>query len=252
MCGIVGYVGNSEALPILLSSLERLEYRGYDSAGIALIEDNDIFVQKEVGKIRELVKALWGRTSKSNCGIGHTRWATHGIPSIENAHPHTDPTNSFAIVHNGIIENYKELKEELIRDGYTFKSQTDTEVIVHLIAKYYKGDLLEATKRAVELLRGAFAFAVITKYEPERIIGVKQGSPLVIGVGENENFLASDIPAILPYTKQIIVLEDKEIADISKTGISIYDFSGIIKTKRPIFVPWDIVSAKSLDTNTSC
>jgi len=244
MCGIVGYVGNSEALPILLSSLERLEYRGYDSAGIALIEDNDIFVQKEVGKIRELVKALWGRTSKSNCGIGHTRWATHGIPSIENAHPHTDPTNSFAIVHNGIIENYKELKEELIRDGYTFKSQTDTEVIVHLIAKYYKGDLLEATKRAVELLRGAFAFAVITKYEPERIIGVKQGSPLVIGVGENENFLASDIPAILPYTKQIIVLEDKEIADISKTGISIYDFSGIIKTKHPIFVPWDIVSAE--------
>ncbi len=244
MCGIVGYIGNSEALPILLSSLERLEYRGYDSAGVALIEGDEIFVQKEVGKIRELVKTLWGKSFKANCGIGHTRWATHGAPSMENAHPHLDPTNSFAIVHNGIIENYKELKTELINQGHVFTSQTDTEVIVHLIAKYYKGDLLEAVKQTIELLKGAFAFAVIAKYEPERIIGVKQGSPLVIGIGENENFLASDIPAILPYTKQIIVLDDKEIADITKTGISIYDFEGNIKTKHSMFVPWDIVSAE--------
>ncbi|GAB6078233.1 glutamine--fructose-6-phosphate transaminase (isomerizing) [Hydrogenobaculum acidophilum] len=244
MCGIVGYIGDSEALPILLSSLERLEYRGYDSAGVALIESGEIFVQKEVGKIRELVKSLWGKSSKARCGIGHTRWATHGIPSTENAHPHLDPGKSFAIVHNGIIENYKELKEDLINQGHIFTSQTDTEVIVHLIAKYYEGDLLEAVKKTIELLKGAFAFAVITKYEPDRIIGVKQGSPLVIGVGENENFLASDIPAILPYTKQIIVLDDKEIVDVTKTTISIYDFNGMIKTKHSMFVPWDIVSAE--------
>ncbi len=244
MCGIVGYVGDSEALPILLSSLERLEYRGYDSAGVALIENGEIFVQKEVGKIRELVKSLWGKSSKAHCGIGHTRWATHGVPSFENAHPHLDPSKSFAIVHNGIIENYKELKEELINQGHIFTSQTDTEVIVHLISKYYEGDLLEAVRKTIELLKGAFAFAVITKYEPDRIIGVKQGSPLVIGVGENENFLASDIPAILPYTKQIIVLDDKEIVDITKSSISIYDFDGMIKTKHSMFVPWDIVSAE--------
>jgi len=244
MCGIVGYVGNSEALPILLSSLERLEYRGYDSAGVALAENGDIFIQKEVGKIRELVKALWGKSFKSNCGIGHTRWATHGIPSLENAHPHLDPTGAFAIVHNGIIENYKELKQELIDQGHTFLSQTDTEVVIHLLAKYYDGDLLEAVQKTIELLKGAFAFAVITKYEPEKIVGVKQGSPLVVGIGNDENFLASDIPAILPYTKQVIVLDDKEIVDVNKNSVSIYTFDGSIKTKHPIFVPWDIVSAE--------
>ena len=244
MCGIVGYIGQSEALPILLNSLERLEYRGYDSAGVALIENGEIFVQKEVGKIRELIKTLWGKSFNSNCGIGHTRWATHGIPSVENAHPHLDPTKAFAIVHNGIIENYKELKAELVDEGHIFSSQTDTEVIVHLIAKHYEGDLVKAVLKTIEFLKGAFAFAVITKYEPERIVGVKKGSPLVIGIGENENFLASDIPAILPYTKQIIVLDDNEIADVTKSSVSIYDFEGNIKTKHSIFVPWDIVSAE--------
>lgn len=244
MCGIVGYVGNSEALPILLSSLERLEYRGYDSAGVALIENGNIFLQKEVGKIRELVKSLWGKPSKATCGIGHTRWATHGAPSTENAHPHIDPTGNFAIVHNGIIENYQQLKSELIYQGHIFKSQTDTEVIVHLISKYYEKDILEAVKKVIELIKGAFAFAVITKHEPDRIIGVKQGSPLVVGIGEGENFLASDIPAILPYTKQMMVLDDREIADITKDAVSIYDFDGNIKTKHSMFVPWDIVSAE--------
>lgn len=244
MCGIVGYVGNSEALPILLSSLERLEYRGYDSAGVALIEDGRIFLQKEVGKIRELVKSLWGKPFKATCGIGHTRWATHGAPSIENAHPHVDPNGEFAIVHNGIIENYQQLKSELIAKNHVFKSQTDTEVVIHLIAKYYENDLLESVKKVVGLIKGAFAFAVITKHEPDRIIGVKKGSPLVVGLGQNENFLASDIPAILPYTKQMMVLNDDEIVDITKENVCVYDFDGNIKTKHAMFVPWDIISAE--------
>ncbi len=244
MCGIIGYTGKEPALPLLLGGLERLEYRGYDSAGVAIIENGRLITEKQAGKIRELVKSLWGKPYKGKTGIGHTRWATHGPPSKENAHPHTDPKGEFAVVHNGIIENYMELKEKLIKDGAKMYSDTDTEVIAHLIAKNYEGDLLEAVRKTCQELKGAFAFAVITVHEPSRIVGVKEGSPLVIGIGEGENFLASDIPAILPYTKKVIALEDGEIADITPEGVCICDFSGTPITKDITVVPWDIISAE--------
>ncbi len=244
MCGIVGYTGRDLALPILLGALERLEYRGYDSAGVALIEKGKLIVEKKAGKIRELVRALWGKNYKAKTGIGHTRWATHGKPTNENAHPHTDEKGEFAVVHNGIIENYIELREELKKEGVKFKSDTDTEVIAHLIAKNYKGDLLQAVIEAVKKLKGAFAFAVITVHEPNRVIGVKNGSPLIVGLGEGENFLASDIPAILPYTKKVIVLDDGEIADLTPDSVNIYNFNGEPVTKEVMITPWDLVAAE--------
>jgi glucosamine--fructose-6-phosphate aminotransferase (isomerizing) len=244
MCGIVGYIGKDYAVPILLSALERLEYRGYDSAGIAIIEDGKLIVEKRVGKIRELVRALWGKPYKGKIGIGHTRWATHGAPSEVNAHPHTDDGNKFAVVHNGIIENYLELKRELIEKGHKFRSETDTEVIAHLIAENYKGNLLEAVLKAVRKLKGAFAFAVITPLEPDKIVGVKKGSPLIVGLGKSENFLASDIPAILPYTKNVISLDDGEVAVLTEETVDIYNFNGEPVSKEIFVVPWDILSAE--------
>ncbi|WP_461829940.1 glutamine--fructose-6-phosphate transaminase (isomerizing) [Aquifex sp.] len=244
MCGIVGYTGRDLALPILLGALERLEYRGYDSAGVALIENGKLIVEKKAGKIRELVRALWGKNYKAKTGIGHTRWATHGKPTDENAHPHTDEKGEFAVVHNGIIENYIELREELKREGVKFKSDTDTEVIAHLIAKNYRGDLLQAVIETVKKLKGAFAFAVITVHEPNRVIGVKNGSPLIVGLGEGENFLASDIPAILPYTKKVIVLDDGEIADLTPDSVNVYNFNGEPLTKDVMITPWDLVAAE--------
>ena len=244
MCGIVGYTGKSEAITVLLGGLERLEYRGYDSAGIAVIENGKVVVEKKVGKIRELVRKLWGMPLKGTTGIGHTRWATHGEPSEENAHPHTDSKGEFAVVHNGIIENFRELREELSKKGIDMKSDTDTEVIAHFISLYYKGDLLKAVLETVKKLKGAFAFAVITKNEPNRVVGVKEGSPLVVGIGEGENFLASDIPAILPYTRKVIPLSDGEIVDLTPDGINIYDFDGNPLTKEFMFIQWDIVSAE--------
>ena len=244
MCGIVGYIGNDYAVPILLSALERLEYRGYDSAGIAIIENGKLVVEKRVGKIRELVRALWGKNYKSNIGIGHTRWATHGAPSEVNAHPHTDDGNTFAVVHNGIIENYLDLKRELEEKGHRFRSDTDTEVIAHLLAENYKGDLLEAVLKTVKRLKGAFAFAVITTKEPDKIIGVKKGSPLIVGIGRGENFLASDIPAILPYTKNVISLDDGEVAVLTKDRVEIYNFEGLPVSKEIFVVPWDLLSAE--------
>ena len=244
MCGIVGYIGNDYAVPILLSALERLEYRGYDSAGIAIIENGKLVVEKRVGKIRELVRALWGKNYKSNIGIGHTRWATHGAPSEVNAHPHTDDGNTFAVVHNGIIENYLDLKRELEEKGHRFRSDTDTEVIAHLLAENYKGDLLESVLKTVKRLKGAFAFAVITIKEPDKIIGVKKGSPLIVGIGRGENFLASDIPAILPYTKNVISLDDGEVAVLTKDRVEIYNFEGLPVSKEIFVVPWDLLSAE--------
>ncbi|NPA32315.1 MAG: glutamine--fructose-6-phosphate transaminase (isomerizing) [Aquificae bacterium] len=244
MCGIVGYTGKDLALPIILGALERLEYRGYDSAGVALIEDGKLIIEKKAGKLRELVKALWGKNYKAKIGIGHTRWATHGSPTDQNAHPHTDQKRQFAVVHNGIIENYIELREELKREGVSFYSDTDTEVIAHLIARNYEGDLLDAVQRTIQKLKGAFAFAVITVHEPERIVCAKSGSPLIVGLGEGENFLASDIPAILPYTRKVIVLDDGEIADITPEGVNVYNFSGEPVSKDVMITPWNIVSAE--------
>ncbi|MCX8163783.1 MAG: glutamine--fructose-6-phosphate transaminase (isomerizing) [Aquificaceae bacterium] len=244
MCGIVGYTGSNPALIVLLEGLERLEYRGYDSAGVALIENGKLHVDKKVGKIRELVKSLWGKDLKATAGIGHTRWATHGEVCELNAHPHTDGEGNFAVVHNGIIENYRELREELERTGIDYRSKTDTEAIVHLIALNYRGDLLEAVINTLKRLRGAYAFAVITTKEPNRIIAVRYGSPLVVGIGKGENFLASDIPALLPFTRDVIPLKDGEVVDLRPDGVFIYDFGGNMLTKEVMHVPWDIISAE--------
>ncbi len=244
MCGIVGYIGKDYAVPVLLSALERLEYRGYDSAGIAVIENGKLVVEKRVGKIRELVRALWGKSYKGNIGIGHTRWATHGEPSERNAHPQVDSSGKFAVVHNGIIENYAELKRKLEAEGVKFVSETDTEVIVQLIAKNYRGDLREAVLKTVGELKGAFAFAVITTHEPDKIVGVKKGSPLVVGLGKGENFLASDIPAILSYTRNVITLDDGEAVLLTKDTVEVFDFDGLPKSKEIFVVPWDILSAE--------
>ncbi|MEJ7553188.1 MAG: glutamine--fructose-6-phosphate transaminase (isomerizing), partial [Aquificaceae bacterium] len=244
MCGIVGYAGTNPALLVLLQGLERLEYRGYDSAGVALIEDGKLYVEKKVGKIRELIRSLWGKELKATTGIGHTRWATHGEVCELNAHPHVDSKGEFAVVHNGIIENYRELKEELQRQGIEYKTQTDTEAIAHLISLNYEGDLLKAVLKAIKKLKGAYAFAVITVKEPNRIVAVRYGSPLVVGVGKKENFIASDIPALLPFTKDVIPLNDGEIVDLRPDGFFIYDFEGNLLTKEIMHVPWDVLSAE--------
>ncbi|HID79945.1 MAG TPA: glutamine--fructose-6-phosphate transaminase (isomerizing) [Aquifex aeolicus] len=244
MCGIVGYIGRDYAVPILLSALERLEYRGYDSAGIAIVENGKLIVEKKVGKIRELVRSLWGKRYKSTVGIGHTRWATHGVPSEVNAHPQVDDSQTFAVVHNGIIENYLELKDRLTAKGHKFVSDTDTEVIAHLIAENYNGDLLKAVLETVKVLKGAFSFAVITSREPNKIVGVKKGSPLIVGIGKGENFLASDIPAILAYTRNVISLDDEEIVVLKKESVEIYNFEGLPVSKEIFVVPWDLLSAE--------
>lgn len=244
MCGIIGYVGSNPALLVLLQGLERLEYRGYDSAGVALIENGSLYVEKKVGKIRELVRSLWGKELKAVAGIGHTRWATHGEVCELNAHPHTDNRGEFALVHNGIIENYRELKEELERQGVEYRSQTDTEAIVHLIALNYDGDLFRTVLKVIKRLKGAYAFAVISTKEPNRIVAVRYGSPLVVGVGKGENFIASDIPALLPFTRTVIPLGDGEVVDLRPDGFFIYDFEGNLLTKEAMHIAWDVISAE--------
>ncbi len=246
MCGIVGYVGKRQAVPVLLYSLQRLEYRGYDSAGIAVIEPNEnkFILEKQVGKIKDLQEKLWNKKIEGNIGIGHTRWATHGPPSIENAHPHTSKSEVIAIVHNGIVENYPQLKEELEKKGYKFKSQTDSEVIAHLFEELYTGDLLETAFKVEKKLEGAYAVAVISTSEPDKIIAIKKGSPLVIGIGKEENFLASDIPAILEYTKDFIVLDDGEIAVLTKQNVKVYNLDKQKQKKEILHVNWDISIAE--------
>ncbi|RMH81205.1 MAG: glutamine--fructose-6-phosphate transaminase (isomerizing) [Acidobacteria bacterium] len=244
MCGIVGYAGKNPALLVLLQGLERLEYRGYDSAGVALIENGTLFIEKKVGKIRELIRSVWGKELKATVGIGHTRWATHGEVCELNAHPHTDNRGEFAVVHNGIIENYRELKEELQRLDVEYRSQTDTEAIAHLIALNYQGDLLEAVLKGIKKLKGAYAFAVISVKEPNKIVAVRYGSPLVVGIGRGENFIASDIPALLPFTRKVIPLDDGEVVDLRPDGVHIYDSEGNLLVKEAIDVPWDAISAE--------
>lgn len=231
MCGIVGYTGYRKANEVLINGLLKLEYRGYDSAGMATIEENKIVINKEKGRVANLQNLDSVKNLSGTLGIAHTRWATHGIPSKENAHPHMDCYNTFAVVHNGIIENFSELKSFLQGNGYTFKSQTDTEVIPNLIHYYYSNDsildgfekFLDAVKRTVDNLKGSYALEVISSLFPNEIIVVKKDSPLVIGKGKNENFIASDIPAILQYTNEFYLLDDNEIAVITSSNISFYD-----------------------------
>lgn len=245
MCGIVGYVGEEHAKERIIDGLKRLEYRGYDSAGIALPINGKIEIRKHVGEIKNLEKIIGDAAYDSSVGIGHTRWATHGAPSDLNAHPHANGDNSIAIVHNGIIENYQEIKEWLIRDyGVKFKSETDSEVIAHLIGIYYDGDLLQAVNRAVEQMRGAYAVAAIAAAEPDKIVAVRKDAPLVAGIGKGFNFIASDIPALLKYVREVYLIENNETVVLTKDGIKVYNEDGKV-VKRDVFhVTWDADAAE--------
>ncbi len=241
MCGIIGYIGYRNARDVVLEGLKRLEYRGYDSAGIAFIE-NRLMVFKEVGDIENLEKIL----PSINCkiAIGHTRWATHGRVCKENSHPHVSCNGKIAVAHNGIIENFKELKEELERKGHKFLSETDTEVIVHLIEENYNGNLFSAVKNAIKNLRGSYAIVVIAENEPDKIIGARKENPLIIGLGEKENFIASDIPAFLKYTNRVKYIEDNEICEISVEGARIFDLDGNEISREEKIVEWSIEEAE--------
>lgn len=244
MCGIVGYVGPQEAVPILIDGLEKLEYRGYDSTGIAIPRENGVVVLKKEGRLAALKDKMHEETHSANVGIGHTRWATHGKPSDENAHPHTDCSKKFAVVHNGIIENYLPLREWLQRQGHVLCSQTDTEVLPHLIEHFYDGDLLEAVQQTAAKLEGSYAMAVVSSYEPGKLVAVRQDSPLIIGLGEGEFFLASDIPAFLNYTRRTYVLNDGEVAVLERDRISILDRNGRPVDKDVFEVHWEAAQAE--------
>jgi len=232
MCGIIGYVGNKYVDSVLLVGLERLEYRGYDSAGIATILEGELDIRKKEGQLKKLSESLNLKPLGGNIGIGHTRWATHGEPTEINAHPHTDCKKQIAVVHNGIIENYQDLKENLIKEGHVFESETDTEVIPHLIEKFMDANLEKAVCRAVKELKGAYAICVLSEKEPDKIICVKLGGPLIIGLGNGENFVASDIPAILPLTRKVMYLKDNEIAVITKDKVKVMNLEGKIIEKK--------------------
>lgn len=221
MCGIVGYVGKKQAVDILLEGLRRLEYRGYDSAGVALVSDNNLVVQKKAGKVSVLEEILRGENIAATIGIAHTRWATHGEPTDLNAHPHLDCSGRIAVVHNGIVENFNALKEFLIQRGHTLRTQTDTEVLAHLIEEHYDGDLLKATRVALSQVEGTYGMAVLSLDHPHQIVCARMGSPLVVGNGKGENFVASDVAAVLRHTNQVIYLEDGELASLSEDGFSV-------------------------------
>ena len=250
MCGIVGYIGNQKAAPILLAGLTKLEYRGYDSAGIAVMENGKIEVQKDKGRVSNLYKIEEIDNLKGSIGIAHTRWATHGIPSKENAHPHIDNTKKFAVVHNGIIENYVELRKELESEGYSFYSQTDTEVIPNLIQYFYDKDdkndelkIVRAVKKATDKLIGSFAIEVLCNENPDIMVVVRKDSPLVIGKGNNENYIASDIPAILSYTKDFYLLENLEFAMLSRDNIRFFDKDLKEFNKKADTITWNAMAA---------
>ncbi|MBO8127424.1 MAG: glutamine--fructose-6-phosphate transaminase (isomerizing) [Firmicutes bacterium] len=245
MCGIVGYIGPQPAAPLLLRGLEKLEYRGYDSAGLAVREDDKLRVIKTVGRLQDLRDILEHTAApRGTLGIGHTRWATHGRPSDENAHPHTDCSGRIAVVHNGIIENYKELREWLVEDGHTFKSETDTETVAHLIESFYEGDLVAAVRKTIKRLEGSYALGVIHLDEPEVLVAARQDSPLIVGLGEGENFLASDIPAVLEHTRKVYILDDGEVARLTADKVEIIDATGSPVDKDVFEVAWDPVMAE--------
>lgn len=245
MCGIVGYTGTQSAAPILLGGLKKLEYRGYDSAGIAVMNNSRISVSKVTGRIANLCEKTGdGRLTPGMTGIGHTRWATHGAPTDTNAHPHMSNDGKIAVVHNGIIENYASLREELQAKGYHFESQTDTEVIVHLIEMYYNGDIKKAVVKASSDLRGSYALGVICSDEPEKVIVARESSPLILGVGLGENYFASDVTALVSYTKNAIYLEDGEFAEISPDEITVFDCAGKKIDKNISRITWDIQAAE--------
>jgi len=245
MCGIVGYVGPRQATDILLGGLARLEYRGYDSAGVAVLDADELKVVRRVGRLANLREALKDHPLVGSVGIGHTRWATHGRPSEENAHPHTDCCGRVAVVHNGIIENYSALRDELASNGHILRSETDTETVAHLVESYLEGDLVEAVRKTVARLEGSYALAVVLRDEPNTIVAARRDSPLIIGLGVGENIVASDIPAVLEHTREVLVLHDGEIASVSADTVVVYDADGaVVSAPELMTVEWDLDAAE--------
>ena len=244
MCGIVGYIGSNQAAPFLLDGMSKLEYRGYDSAGIAVMEKGAIRVDKCVGRLDALREKLAGNMPVGTMGIGHTRWATHGRPSDRNAHPHMDGSGKFVVVHNGIIENYLSLKEELITKGHVFLSETDSEVVAHLLEDQYDGDFEETVKKVLKLIKGSYSLVFMCQYEPDKIICTKKDNPLVIGLGEGENFIASDIPAIINHTRRTFIMSDGEIATVTAEGVWVQDINGTPISKKVFEVNWNAEAAE--------
>lgn len=240
MCGITGYIGYRESVPVLINQLRRLEYRGYDSAGVALLQDGGVRIIRSVGKIGALEKLLEQQQLSSNIGIGHTRWATHGPPSDANAHPHADCSQQVAVVHNGIIENFHELKEELESKGHKFSSQTDSEVLAHLVEENYQGDLFEAVRLSMQRVEGAYALAFLSSREPGLLVGARKDSPLVLGIGRGENFMASATPAFLDSTQQAVAMENGELAVLTKDDWRITDFQGREIRRSTFKIPFDV------------
>ncbi len=241
MCGIIGFTGGREAAPVLLEGLKKLEYRGYDSAGIAVAGGGRLTMVKTSGKIENLCKKVESTEISGKTGIGHTRWATHGAPNDTNAHPHMSPDGRFAIVHNGIIENFAELREELIAGGAEFLSETDTEVVVHLLSRYYDGDFKKALMKTVARLEGTYAIGAICSECPESVFVTKVFNPMIVGVGIGENFFASDVTALVSHTKNVIYLDDGELAELTPEGVTIYDATGKEIQKKVSRIMWDMV-----------
>src|SRR6266704_5432982 len=250
MCGIIGYLGDKQATPILMESLKRLEYRGYDSAGVAVMEpaepgsDRRTSVTKSETKVDVLIERLQANMPSGRLGIGHTRWATHGKPTYINAHPHTDCHGKIFVVHNGIIENFAELKAELKAEGHEFPSETDTEVVPHLIEKYYKGDFLAAVRAALNRIQGAYALAMFSSDDPELLVGARLNAPLVVGLGDDEYYVASDITAIIPYTKRVLVLGEGEVAAVTPLGAEVSTLDGVTVKSKVVHVDWDVAQAQ--------
>src|SRR5215204_3081897 len=245
MCGIIGYIGNRPVLPVLIDGLRRLEYRGYDSAGVAVVRNGQIELRRSAGKLARLEAVIDADPIDGEYGVGHTRWATHGRPTEENAHPHRDCTGRIVVVHNGIIENYLDLKEELQRQGHEFKTETDTEIVAHLVERETRRDGLEnAVRRALKLMRGMFAIVLVSADDPEKIVAVRNGPPIVVGLGKDEFFVASDIPAILSHTRDVVFLGDEEMAVITRSGVEFTDYDGRAVSKTTQRVMWDPIAAE--------
>jgi len=245
MCGIIGYIGPKEVVPVLIDGLRRLEYRGYDSAGVAVVHDGCVDLRRSAGKLSNLETVIGNAPLVGDYGVGHTRWATHGRPTEENAHPHRDCTGKIVVVHNGIIENYLDLKVELQSQGHTFVTETDTEIVAHLVEREMKDDGLEnAVRRSLLLMRGLFALVMISADDPEKIVAVRNGPPIVVGLGDDEFFVASDIPAILSHTRDVVFLGDEEMAVITRTGVEFTDFFGRPVSKATQRVLWDPIMAE--------
>jgi len=244
MCGIVGYVGPRQASEVLLGGLARLEYRGYDSAGLAVVSAGELTVVRRLGKLVNLTDAVEASPVAGSVGIGHTRWATHGRPSEENAHPHVDCTGRIAVVHNGIIENYMELREELAQAGHILRSETDTETVAHLVEAYYDGDLAAAVRKTIRRLDGAYALGVVHLDDPDTVVAARKDSPLIIGIGDGENIVASDIPAVLEYTREVLAIEDGQVATVTADRVDVTDLEGLPVEPELLHVEWDLAAAE--------